>query len=177
MVRVGTGCVWPNGKVYFFKGNKYIEYDIATDSVDPEYPKRISEGWPGIFPDNIDAVAVWPDGSRFEGKAFFFKGDEYIRYDIALNSPDAGYPKKIAGGSWPGVFDEDIDAICVWPNGTSHEGKAYFFRADEYIRYDIESGRADPGYPAKIGGGNWPGLFREDIDAAIVWPAGTPYEG
>ena len=176
-MRIGAACVWPNGKVYFFKGNKYFQYDIASDSIDEGFPKKISEGWPGVFGDNIDAVAVWPEGSQFEGKAYFFKGDQYIRFDIASNCADPGYPQSIGDGNWPGLFEGDIDAVCVWPGGTPYEGKAYFFRGDEYIRYDIAADRADPGYPCKIGGGNWPGLFTEDIDAACVWPEGTPYAG
>ncbi len=35
-------------------------------------------------------------------KAYFFKGNRYIRYDLAGDRMDAGYPLPIAG-SWPGV--------------------------------------------------------------------------
>ncbi|MFF3190994.1 hemopexin repeat-containing protein [Streptomyces misionensis] len=45
-----------------------------------------------------------------------------------------------------------IDAGVVWPNG-----KAYFFRDREYMRYDIAADKVDPGYPLPIGS-NWPGL-------------------
>jgi hypothetical protein len=42
------------------------------------------------------------------------------------------------------------------------DGKAYFFLGDgRYIRYDIAADRADPGYPKKIDGANWPGLHGE----------------
>jgi len=30
-------------------------------------------------------------------KAYFFKGDEYIRYDIAADQADEGYPQSIGG--------------------------------------------------------------------------------
>ena len=36
-----------------------------------------------------------------------------------------------------------MDAAVTWNNR-----KAYFFRGSEYIRYDIATDRADPGYPA-----------------------------
>jgi hypothetical protein len=106
---------------------------------------------------------VWPNG-----KAFFFRGSEYIRYDIGAHHADQGYPKPIRG-AWAGLFDRDIDAAVVWPND-----KAYFFRGSEYIRYDIGADHADQGYPKPIRGA-WAGLFDRDIDAAVVWPNGKAY--
>jgi len=82
---------------------------------------------------------VWPNGN-----AYFFKGDEYTRYDIAADQADEGYPQAISSG-WAGVFESDLDAAVVWPNG-----KAYFFRGSEYTRYDIAADQADEGYPQAI---------------------------
>ncbi len=36
------------------------------------------------------------------GKAYFFRGSEYMRYDMAADAVDTGYPKLIASG-WPGL--------------------------------------------------------------------------
>lgn len=58
----------------------------------------------------------------------------------------------------------------VSPDG----GKAYFFLADSYVRYDFAGDAADPGYPLEIVD-NWPGLFTKDIDAALCWPDGNVY--
>jgi hypothetical protein len=33
---------WPNGKLYFFKGDQYAVVDIATGKVDPGYPRPIN---------------------------------------------------------------------------------------------------------------------------------------
>ena len=58
----------------------------------------------------------------------------------------------------PPLYDTDpaggfsTRAAVVWPNG-----KAYFFRGNEYIRYDMAKDSADPGYPLPIVG-MWPGL-------------------
>src|SRR2546423_11356512 len=97
--------------------------------------------------------AVWGDG-----KAYFFRGDQYVRYDIAQDHVDQGYPRPIAG-SWPGVFEDGVDAAVVWG-----DGKAYFFRGDQYVRYDIEQDHADDGYPLPIAS-CWPGLFGDGVDA------------
>src|SRR5689334_16052762 len=56
------------------------------------------------------------------GKAYFFRGAEYIRYDIASDRADPGFPKPIAG-NWPGLWDRDIDAAY-----NAGAGKAYFFK-------------------------------------------------
>ena len=48
-----------------------------NEGVDPEYPRPIKGAWKGlaeVFPDGIDAGIVWPNG-----KAFFFKGKQYVR--------------------------------------------------------------------------------------------------
>lgn len=38
----------------------------------------------------VDEVVVWPNG-----KAYFFKGNEYASYDIIADKTDPGYPKPI----------------------------------------------------------------------------------
>ncbi len=89
-----------------------------------------------------------------DGKIFFFKGSQYLRYDIAKKRVDAGYPKPIDNRNWPGlIWTSGIDDVINWGNG-----KAYFFKAYEYIRYDIVEDRADPGYPKPVNRQTWPGL-------------------
>lgn len=107
------------------------------------------------FNTGIDAVVNWGNG-----KAYFFKGSEYIRYDIAADKADPGYPQPINGSTWPGVGNiwTSFDAVVNWGNG-----KAYFFKGSEYIRYDIAADRADPGYPQPINGGTWPGVGRNTV--------------
>jgi hypothetical protein len=105
------------------------------------------------------AGVVWPNG-----KAYFFSGDQYIRYDIAADRAEDGYPKDIAS-AWPGVFARDIDAVLVWP-----DGKAYFFSGDQYIRYDVAKDQADAGYPKPVKG-NWPGLAFNGIGKGGPQPA------
>ena len=107
------------------------------------------------------------------GKAYFFKGNQYIRYDIAANKADAGYPLPIKN-NWPGLeaFADGIDAAVNWDNG-----KAYLFKGNQYIRFDIAADRADPGYPYTINNRTWPGLdaFFGGIDAAVNWRNGKVY--
>ncbi|WP_319761843.1 hemopexin repeat-containing protein [Maridesulfovibrio sp.] len=142
---------WGNGKAYLFKDNQYIRYDIRADRADPGYPKYISQNtWPGVpWRYGIDAAVNWGNG-----KVYLFKGNQYIRYDIRADRADPGYPKYISQNTWPGVpWRNGIDAAVNWGNG-----KVYIFKGDQYIRYDIRSDRADPGYPKYIDQNSWPGL-------------------
>ena len=128
-----------------------------ADHVDPGYPRPIAGNWPGMWPEKIDAAICWPGN----GKAYFFKGDQYLRYDIAGDKTDAGYPRPIAG-NWPGFpadFAAGVQAAAVWNNG-----KAYFFKGSQYLRYDIAADKVDAGYPKPIAG-NWPGFWPGGLDA------------
>jgi hypothetical protein len=145
---------YENGKVYFFKGDKYVRYDVAEDRVDPGYPLPIAGQWAGMaeagFGSGIDAAINWGNG-----KLYFFKDDRYLRYDVAGDKVDPGFPLPIAG-QWPGLaeagFGSDVDAAVSWGNG-----KVYLFRGDSYVRYDMIDDRVDPGFPLKIAD-QWAGL-------------------
>jgi hypothetical protein len=143
---------WGNGKAYFFKGDRYVSYDIKTDKVDPGYPKPIDNStWPGKakWGEGFDAAVNWGNG-----KAYFFKGGQYISYDIKGDKVDPGYPKDIDNSTWPGLpWRDGISAVTVWDNG-----KAFFFRGSEYVRFDLKANRVDPGYPKRVDGTTWPGL-------------------
>ncbi len=147
---------WGNGKVFFFHNDQYVRYDIVNDSVDDGYPLPIAGNWPGFsdegFAGGIDTAININWGN---GKAYFFHNDQYLRYDIASDKVDSGYPLPITG-NWPGFSDvgfaSGIDAAINWGNG-----KVFFFHNDQYVRYDIANDSVDAGYPLPIAG-NWPGF-------------------
>jgi hypothetical protein len=139
------------GKLYLFKGDRYIRYDWASDRTDPGYPQSIGAAWHGLPPgwaSGFDA-AVGGQGP-FAGKAYFFKGNQYIRYDWASDTTDPGYPKSFPG-VWPGLppgFTSNIQAAL---NGQKQfGGKLYFFKGADYARYDWAADRGDAGYPQPI---------------------------
>ena len=85
----------PNKKIYFFKGNKYIQ--ITDTTVDDGYPKKLVEGWIGLpssWNSGIDAAEY------INGHTYFFKGDKYVRFTGTMM--DQNYPKKIKG-NWPEI--------------------------------------------------------------------------
>ncbi len=158
------------GKCYFFKGDKYIRYDWASDKADSGYPKSIDANWhdlPAGFKSNFDATLNGQ--GPFAGKCYFFKGDKYVRYDWGADRADSGYPKKISD-LWrdlPSGFKDNYDAAIN--GGGPFAGKCYFFKGDNYIRYDWQNDRTDPGYPKKTAD-FWsclPPSFTGSYDAAL----------
>jgi hypothetical protein len=157
-----------NGNVYFFKGSQYLRYNIPEKRVDDGYPQPIAGKWPG-FPDawsaGVDAAINWGNG-----KLYFFKGAQYLRYDIATDQVDDGYPRPLNAETWPHwpkAWNSGVNAAVNWGNG-----KIYFFKGNQYLRYDIAADTVDEDYPSPIAG-NWPGLIEAlpgGIEAAIAAP-------
>jgi hypothetical protein len=128
-------------KLYLFNRDRYLRLDMKTREIDPDYPKAIAEGWPGVSFERIDAALnVAPDA------LYFFRGDRYIRFNMLNNRADEGYPESVPK-RWAGITFDRIDAAVYWGNA-----KVYFFRGDQHIRYDMVNYRADPGYPKFIVG-------------------------
>ena len=44
----------------------------------------------------------------------------------------------------PASFSEGVDAGVVWTNG-----KAYFFKGSQFVRFELPAERVDPGYPRR----------------------------
>lgn len=114
-------------------------------------------------------AAVLGDGKRF-GKAYFFKGNQYIRYDFNTLRTDDGYPRPINPTfGFPGAFARGIDAAV---NGAGElAGKAAFFKGDRYIRYDFNTLRVDEGYPKKIS--HWFPTFPLSVASGDPTPHGV----
>lgn len=83
-VGVDAAVNWGNGKLYLFKGDSYVRYDMVEDRVDPGYPRTIASAWNGVFTSGIAAVLY--SGGRF---AYFFRGGSYQRYDVDADQVDA----------------------------------------------------------------------------------------
>jgi hypothetical protein len=153
---IDAAVAWPNGKAYFFKGDKYIRYDMATDKSDYEDPVAIAGHWhdlPDSFNSGIDAAMLWPDNNN--AKAYFFKGDQYVQVDTKTKTMDPTYPRPIKG-TWhnlPDSFNSGIDAAVAWRNG-----KAYFFKGDNYARIDMKTKTMDAGFHLSIRR-HWYGLL------------------
>lgn len=143
---IRAAVVLNNGKALFFKENQYIRYDLESDRVDPGYPQTLDSGnWPGWPPHFYGGIDT---GFRWDNKIYIFKGDEYIRYDLAKELTDLGYPQKINGETWPGLppqFASGIEVAFPW-----RDGRVYFFKGDEYICYNMSRNCPELERPQKV---------------------------
>ncbi|MGW1680265.1 hemopexin repeat-containing protein [Saccharopolyspora sp. NPDC002376] len=131
---------WGAGKAYAFTGANYVRYDVPSDRIDPEYlppnpPFALAGNWKGL-------PSAWASGidtalNLGNGKVYFFKNDQYIRYDVTADCVDAGYPLFTAD-QWHGMFTRDLTA-ALYSGGRY----AYIFRDDRYQRYDLDADAVD----------------------------------
>ncbi|XP_061497686.1 matrix metalloproteinase-14 isoform X5 [Anopheles gambiae] len=146
-----------DGSTYAFKGDKY--YKLTENAVAEGYPKKISDGWPGL-PGNIDAAFTYKNG-----KTYFFQGTKYWRYQG--RTIDGDYPKEISEG-FTGVPDH-LDAAMVWGGN----GKIYFYKGSKFWRFDpLKRPPVKSTYPKPIS--NWEGV-PNSVDAALQYTNGYTY--
>lgn len=140
----GKGVVSKEGKdlsnkYMVFSVNKYVIIDNETSEIEEGYPKLISDGWPTMPFERIDAAL-----NVGNNVLYFFSGNQYVKYDTKENKIFDGYP-DIINKRWAGVPFERIDTAIYFENG-----KVLFFSGDQYVRYDMVTYNADPGYPRFI---------------------------
>nr|XP_054774934.1 matrix metalloproteinase-19-like [Lytechinus pictus] len=88
-----------NRKIYIFKGASFQEFFQHNLTVGA--PSDISQHWGGI-PSNIDAALQW-----FNGKTYFFKDNEYWRFNYNKMKAANGYPKPWSE-YWMGCGQPDV---------------------------------------------------------------------
>jgi hypothetical protein len=101
--------------------------------MDQGYPKNIQEMWGGsqMF-SNVDAVFRWSGN-----KIYFFKDNQYLRYDMSTNKVDQGYPRTINSTNWKNLSFTKIDAVLKWTHPI-----VYIFSGGQYHRYNLETDEA-----------------------------------
>jgi hypothetical protein len=140
---------WKVSTIFVFKAGQYLKFDLSVDpatsqikGVLPGYPRSLQaaqsdfKNWPPNWT-SVDAAVNWGNG-----KVYFFRGSQYIRWDIAANQMDSNYPMSLDAAHWPGwppAWNSGIDAAINWGNN-----KVYFFRKGQYLRYDIPPIRSIP---------------------------------
>lgn len=84
-------------RVVLTLGDKYWVFKEVT--AEPGYPHSLVELGNSLPRDGIDTALRWEP----VGKTYFFKGDQYWRYNEEKRTADPGYPKPIS--VWKGIPD------------------------------------------------------------------------
>ncbi|OFX22287.1 MAG: hypothetical protein A2033_07385 [Bacteroidetes bacterium GWA2_31_9] len=151
-----------NNIIYFFKGGMCQAFNKKSNKVEGE-PKKINDFFPGLWESGIEAVINWGNG-----KLYFFKGSEYIRFDTNTNKADTGYPKTMAGNWGSSWFDNGVDCAINWGNGY-----AYFFKNGEYMKYNVSEDKPLNGYP--LTNAAWESLWLNKVDGVFDFAPNEVY--
>jgi matrix metalloproteinase-14 (membrane-inserted) len=122
-----------NSKLYTFAFYQDLYAQLDENGIVENYPKKISEGWPGLK-NNLDAAFYQPATYTYEKLAdskmervlssppitYFFKGSKFWKNQDGKFLD--GYPREISS-EWKGV-PGDIDAAFTW----SRNGKVYIVK-------------------------------------------------
>jgi hypothetical protein len=149
------------GKVYFFRDGTYLRYDWKTDREDFGHPLGMST-WhpPERLLTGLDA-AVNGFGD-LAGKAYFFKGNRYDRYDWNSDRFDL-VDQDIALWRLPDRFLGGVDAALEGRGPFA--GKTYFFKDDLYVAYNWRTDAAEA--VSRLSAWNLPGDFGIGVGAAV----------
>ena len=108
---------------------------------------------------SMDAALEWPGN----GRTYFFKGEEYWRYNWNNERIDYGYPRKISK-AWLNV-PNDLDAALQWTNG-----RTYFMKGRQYYALRRRGRpRVAPEYPKDIST-YWMGCSKEGLEGGKISP-------
>ncbi|MGX2998737.1 hemopexin repeat-containing protein [Streptomyces sp. JNUCC 64] len=162
-----------SGQLWLFRGDYYVRYDLQTSSL-VVGPQHVHEGWEPLrrkaFTDGVSSVLPCPGPVPKPSEVWMFHDDLYLRFDLDANT--VTQEARRVGPGWPGLdthgFADRVDAVIPKPD--AHQ--AWFFRDDQYLRYDLDDSRVVVP-PTPIASG-WTGLsgtdFAHGIDAALPDP-------
>jgi hypothetical protein len=148
---------WDSQKAFIFLSDgRFLRYDMVADRTDAGYPQAVTNTtWPGLgsYATKIAATVNWGNG-----KVYFFLSDgRYLRYDIAANKVDAGYPRTTDNNNWPGLgsYSTQIAAILEWDTRYVY----VLLTNNTFIKYDKVADAAVAGYPQPINATTLPGVL------------------
>lgn len=113
--------------LYLFKDGRYLTLDAASMAVaGPTDGADTAAAWK-LPPDWTSFDAVLPGCGKKKEFCYFFRANEYIRYDWSAVAPSPGYPRRI-GPHWhlPAPFDAHVDGVIAG-QGAAYGKRGYVF--------------------------------------------------
>ncbi len=165
-----------NGYVYFFHGDgTYSRFNRLTCEL--EYYADIAKEWNSWPADWQQPFASVSWDNQY---VYFIRGTEYIRYDMIKDQVDGKRQSvELYWPRWPKKWLNRVDVGLYWGyHFGQRKPKAYFFRDDEYLRYDLDAKNegVEDGYPLRTKDywPGWPGHWTK-VSAAVDWGNGKVY--
>ncbi|MBS9426363.1 fucose-binding lectin II, partial [Photorhabdus caribbeanensis] len=156
-----------NTNTYLFLNSENIKYYDDPQINKGDTPQLISKDWPNLpveFQRHIDDVI------NLNGYLYFFKGSQYLKFDIAKAQVSEG-PRHIIEG-WPGLrgteFENGIDAATEFVD--TKRDIVCFFKGRDCIDYTVSSHTISKKTISERwrATGKYAG-FSENLDAVILW--------
>lgn len=158
-----------------FAGRWAVEYDWSLDRVTAGgQPKRLSS-LPFPAPYDSDLEGALRGRGAYSSYLYLFKNGRYLRLQQATLTPDG--PDAETAPAWDLPADwTSFDAVL--PGRGTKINFCYFFRGNQYIRFDWTTDRRSPNYPKFIAP-EWhmSAPFTEDFDGVIVGQAAYSTKG
>lgn len=134
--------------LYLFKNARYLR--LAASTMAPAGPPEgasTAANW-GLPTDWVGFDAVLPGRGRKIDFCYFFRGNQYIRFEWNADDPSAGYPWFI-GPNWhlPAPFDANVDGVIAG-QGAEFTERGYVFAR---LALDVD----DTGDVARPGQASW----------------------
>lgn len=148
-----------------------VDYDwVADRAVALLQPSQLAtRNFPPGFQGDLEG-ALRGQGANYSAFTYFFRNGAYQRVQHATMTPDGS--SRATAGPW-GLPDRFTSFNAVFPGSGKKSQFAYFFRGNEYVRYDWRIDKASPNYPKTIGP-NWhtAAPFDQNLDGVVVGVAG-----
>ncbi|MEO8707276.1 MAG: alkaline phosphatase D family protein [Kofleriaceae bacterium] len=141
---IDAACYFPpDASVHLFRGGEFVVWrDGPVPLSDGRIARRLGrDGWHALPETWCDGIgAMYYDRAR--GRPFAFRGDQFVEYGVGTP------PRPLVEAGWNlGDFESGFDAVLDHPPSQ----RVYFFRGDEYVRWDPANRAIEPNYPARIG--------------------------
>ncbi|MBI9101608.1 MAG: thioredoxin family protein [Spirochaetales bacterium] len=160
--------VFPDHTVIDVLNSRFIPLQVLDEvngRSNPDLGKFDFAGFPTYLVMDPNKKVLVQDSGAVDASTLLALIEPYFSYNgfVPESNPETNGEANPEAGMISGAYARDGGE------------KAYFFSQNEYMLYDINKDRRDPGFPQDVDYDTWPGLTFSKIDAALNWGNGKIY--